>query len=205
MTTICSYFELLSSTILFTKMSLIPYFLRDAWDDLNGYLQRPDSLFDQHFGMGVFNDDLLNPNWITGLPHRYRFPFANQSSCLAVPVIQNSKDCFKVNVDVQQFKPDEIIVKTTDKYVVVEGKHEEHKDEHGYISRHFQRRYRLPDDVDPKNIVSKLSSDGVLSVEAPKMAASLPDKERNIPITCTNTPAAIAQQPQEDLKKKSKM
>lgn len=50
----------------------------------------------------------------------------------------------QVILDVQQFTPNEITVKTTDKHIIVEGKHEEKADEHGYISRHFVRRYQLP-------------------------------------------------------------
>lgn len=53
--------------------------------------------------------------------------------------------CFvQVILDVQQFTPNEISVKTTEKFIIVEGKHEEKADEHGFVSRHFVRRYQLP-------------------------------------------------------------
>jgi len=52
--------------------------------------------------------------------------------------------------------------------VVVEGKHEERADDHGYISRHFVRRYVLPEQYDFEQINSSLSSDGVLTISAPK-------------------------------------
>lgn len=71
-------------------------------------------------------------------------------------------------MDVQQFAPNEITVKVTEGTVIVEGKHEEKQDEHGFISRHFVRRYTLPKDVDVNNVVSSLSSDGVLTVSVPK-------------------------------------
>lgn len=71
-------------------------------------------------------------------------------------------------MDVQQFSPNEITVKVTEGAVIVEGKHEEKQDEHGFISRHFVRRYTLPKDVDVNNVVSSLSSDGVLTVSVPK-------------------------------------
>lgn len=74
----------------------------------------------------------------------------------------------QVILDVQQFSPDEITVKTVDNYVTVEAKHEERQDEHGYISRHFVRRYVLPPSHDLVNVTSTLSSDGVLTVTAPK-------------------------------------
>lgn len=87
-----------------------------------------------------------------------------------------------MTLDVQQFKPKEITVKTKDNCVIVEGKHEEKQDEHGYISRHFVRRYVLPRNHDAADVVSSLSSDGVLTITAPKKA--LPAAaERVVPIT----------------------
>jgi crystallin alpha B len=74
----------------------------------------------------------------------------------------------QVILDVQQFAPSEITVKTLDNTVIVEGKHEEKQDEHGFVSRHFVRRYILPKDIEVNNVVSSLSSDGVLTVTAPK-------------------------------------
>ncbi|XP_060520886.1 alpha-crystallin B chain-like [Cylas formicarius] len=100
------------------------------------------------------------------------------------------KDTFSVSVDVQQFKPEELSVKVTDdNSITVEGKHEERQDEHGYISRHFVRKYKLPEDCDIKQLRSRLSSDGVLSITAPKKEGKrLEYKE--IPIIKTGKPAA---------------
>jgi len=60
------------------------------------------------------------------------------------------------------------MVKKIEKNIIVEAKHEEKKDEHGFISRQFVRRYVLPVSHDPLEVVSTLSSDGVLTVTAPK-------------------------------------
>jgi crystallin alpha B len=90
---------------------------------------------------------------------------------------------------VQQFKPEELTVKMVDDFVVVDGKHEERQDEHGYVTRQFQRRYKLPSDVDPETVVSQLSSDGVLTISAPKKALPPSGNERVIPITQTQAPA----------------
>lgn len=68
----------------------------------------------------------------------------------------------------QQFKPEEINVKVVDDYIVVDGKHEERQDKHGFISRQFTRKYKLPPNVNVEAIQSKLSSDGILSIVAPK-------------------------------------
>lgn len=71
-------------------------------------------------------------------------------------------------MDVQQFKPEEINVKTAGDYITVEAKHEERSDEHGFVSRQFTRRYLVPQDVNKDAITSTLSSDGVLTIHAPK-------------------------------------
>nr|AHE77371.1 small heat shock protein [Lissorhoptrus oryzophilus] len=113
------------------------------------------------------------------------------------------KDQFQANIDVQQFKPGEITVKLTDdNTVTVEGKHEEKQDEHGFISRHFVRRYVLPEDCDVKKVQSKLSSDGVLSISAPKKPESKKDDYKQIPITMTGPVKSVEQQPKEDESKR---
>ena len=99
------------------------------------------------------------------------------------------KEKFQIVLDVQQFAPNEITVKTTDHHVMIEGKHEEKEDEHGYVSRHFVRRYHLPKGADPHTIVSNLSSDGVLTVTAPRKALPPPHTERSVPIQQTGKPA----------------
>lgn len=93
-------------------------------------------------------------------------------------------------MDVQQFKPNEINVKVVDDCLVVEGKHEEKQDKHGFVSRQFTRRYKLPDNVIQEGITSTISSDGVLTVSAPKKVEALKaGSGRSIPITQTNQPA----------------
>lgn len=42
----------------FFRMSLVPLLFRDWWGDFD----RPSSLLDQHFGLGLRRDDLLS-NW----------------------------------------------------------------------------------------------------------------------------------------------
>ncbi|XP_034482476.1 heat shock protein 26 [Drosophila innubila] len=85
-----------------------------------------------------------------------------------MPVAQVGKDGFQVCMDVTQFSPNELTVKVVDKSIVVEGKHEEREDDHGYISRHFVRRYALPEGYEADKVMSSLSSDGVLTVNVPK-------------------------------------
>lgn len=74
--------------------------------------------------------------------------------------------------------------------VIVEGKHEEQKDEHGWISRQFTRKYLVPEQCDIEKLTSSLSSDGVLAINAPRKDLPIDDKkERVIEIQHTGTPA----------------
>ncbi|XP_032524986.2 protein lethal(2)essential for life-like [Danaus plexippus] len=157
-------------------MALLPYLL--------DYEMRPRRIRDQLFGLDLAHDDFLSD--ILDRPLRnYMRPWRNLSN-LARDVgstIKTDKDKFQVNLDVQHFAPEEISVKITDNYVVVEGQHEEKKDEHGYISRQFKRRYLIPEGCNSEAVESKLSSDGVLTITAPKLPS---DKgERIIPISQT--------------------
>ncbi|VEN58494.1 unnamed protein product [Callosobruchus maculatus] len=98
---------------------------------------------------------------------------------------------FVVNIDVQQFTPEEITVKGVgDDTIVVECKHEEKPDEHGSIYRHFVRRYKLPKGHDISKCMSKLSSDGVLTITAPNIEKNK-KAEIEIPITLTNQPSQV--------------
>ncbi|XP_028901877.1 heat shock protein 23 [Zeugodacus cucurbitae] len=102
-----------------------------------------------------------------------------------LPLATVGKDGFQASMDVQQFKPSELSVKVVDDHIVVEGKHEEREDDHGYISRHFVRRYALPKGFQADKVVSTLSSDGVLTVHAPKPAIEDKSNERVIQIQQT--------------------
>lgn len=96
---------------------------------------------------------------------------------------------FQVNLDVQHFSPNEITVRTKgDNTIEIEGKHEEKQDEHGYISRHFVRRYVLPKGHDINQVQSNLSSDGVLSITAPKSDVGA-EQKRTVPIQQTGQPS----------------
>jgi crystallin alpha B len=76
---------------------------------------------------------------------------------------------FTVSLDVHQFDPREITVKTIERSIVVEGRHEERPDDHGYVTRHFVRRYVLPEEYDADHVACAISSDGILTIAAPKV------------------------------------
>ncbi|CAH2061051.1 unnamed protein product, partial [Iphiclides podalirius] len=159
-------------------MALLPYLL----DDFG-----PRRLRDQLFGLDFGTDDLLAD--VLDRPvirmRQYVRPWRNLSASVrdVGSTIKSDRDKFQVNLDVQHFAPDEISVKTVDGYVVVEGRHEEKRDEHGFISRQFKRRYALPEGCNPEAVESRLSSDGVLTVVAPKESSQ--KGERTVPISHT--------------------
>uniref|UniRef100_A0A171B2D1 Alpha-crystallin a chain-like protein n=1 Tax=Triatoma infestans TaxID=30076 RepID=A0A171B2D1_TRIIF len=172
-------------------MSLLPLLINDLLEEY----RKPtlEDLYDQHFGLGLLNDDILRPRSVMmSVPLRsgYLRPWRNMAAGdSGVSAVQSDKNEFRVNLDVQQFKPEELKVKVVDDFLVVEGKHDERSDQHGFISRQFTRRYKIPENVDKTALVSNLSSDGVLTLKAPKITS--PEKEaREIPITQTNAPAS---------------
>nr|UQK61696.1 small heat shock protein [Carpetania matritensis] len=152
----------------------------DLWSDpWSSDLALPNRLLDQHFGLGLLDEDLFPPQLWKGLVVRPRRQPAQQASGMSE--VQNTDAAFHVNLDVSHFAPEELTIKTADNRVMIHGKHEEKQDEHGFIQREFKRTYVLPNDVDPNTVKSSLSADGVLSIKAPKKTQALP-QERVIPI-----------------------
>lgn len=149
----------------------------DWWEDL----ERPHRLWDQHFGTTVDPDDLLNDldtpsaEILLYRPHRRgrrRYhPFLKSLSRKqgrGASTVQADKTKFQVTLDVSQFSPEEVNVKVVDQNVVVEAKHDEKEDEHGWVSRQFVRKYMIPSQCDIDKVESHLSSDGILSISAPR-------------------------------------
>ncbi|KAL1509014.1 hypothetical protein ABEB36_003821 [Hypothenemus hampei] len=174
-------------------MALLPLLFDDPF--YTSVSLRPSRILDQHFGLNLDPEDIfqplnLNNRLLTRTPAGYlRNWRSNASQQDSGSTIKYDKDKFQANLDVQQFKPEEISVKVTgDNVLTIEGKHEEKKDDHGFISRHFVRRYVLPKNYDVGKIESKLSSDGVLSITAPSVE-SMEVEHKSIPITQTGEPA----------------
>lgn len=167
-------------------MSLLPYLFdanSNSWGCPGGYWASP---LEEHFYQPVAYPRAFK-EW-----DNY---FRDLSSVLQETrgSVTDDKNKFQVNVDVQHFKPEEISVKISDdKTVTIECKHEEKQDEHGHIYRHFCRKYTLPDNCDVGRVESKLSSDGVLTISAPRNDNQITN-EINVPITQTGQPAKSIQ------------
>lgn len=145
----------------------------------------PSRLLDQDFGLAITPDDLLTAVVSPAASPEYFRPW-RQLAAAARDLgssIKCDKDKLQINVDVQHFAPEELSVKTADGFVVVEGKHEERRDQHGFVARQFSRRYALPQGAAPDAVESRLSSDGVLTITVPQQPRAR--GERAVPITHT--------------------
>lgn len=164
------------------------------WNDPFDF-PRSSRLWDQHFG-----DDFITPLVPQEFRNLLRCPaYFNCTTPQDTASVNFDKDKFQANLDVQQFRPEEITVKAADNTITIEGKHEEKRDEHGYISRHFVRKYVLPEGHDINRVESKLSSDGVLTITAPKIEGK--DEGRSIPIVQTGQPSKAVEQKKDEGKK----
>ncbi|KAL4647786.1 heat shock protein beta-1-like [Arapaima gigas] len=103
--------------------------------------------------------------------------------------VKQSQDQWKVSLDVNHFSPEELVVKTKDGVVEITGKHEERRDEHGFISRCFTRKYTLPPGADVEKVTSSLSPEGVLTVETPLAKPAIQATEITIPVTVEAKPS----------------
>ena len=84
---------------------------------------------------------------------------------------------FKVSFDTSKFKPEELTIRSEDGELLVEGK-QEIKSDDGYSTRQFVRTYSLPRNIDRDSFTSRLSKEGILSIEAKKLQK--PEPEENI-------------------------
>nr|APH81350.1 Hsp20 [Tigriopus kingsejongensis] len=97
--------------------------------------------------------------------------------------VKEGQDKFEVTVDVSQFKPEELKVTTNNNVLSIEGKHEEAKSDpnnSSSVMRQFSRKWTLPEDCQANEVVSNLSSDGILLVTAPRKAALSQDATKSI-------------------------
>jgi HSP20 family molecular chaperone IbpA len=177
------------------------------WRDFNHYLtdqwhsgvssfwkqQKPTLPWFNDFGFGLFPHEVSTevPRELRDIERRFRELNRIMRCEKNEPASTVGKDGFQVFVDVHQFTPKEITIKTHDGSVIIEAMHEERQDEHGYISRELRRRYILPHGYDANTLTSELSTDGILTIKAP-LPNSEESKERVINIQSTGIPAHLS-------------
>merc|ERR1711971_1015082 len=74
----------------------------------------------------------------------------------------------EVRINASEYKPEELKVSVQSGRLLVEGKHEETKEDgSSYVQRSFTRIYTLPKEAQADQMVSHLSSEGVLLITTP--------------------------------------
>jgi HSP20 family molecular chaperone IbpA len=83
--------------------------------------------------------------------------------------MKDDDEMFEVSLDTSKYRPDELSITVGDGVISVEGKHEEQSDDgRKMVSRQFSRKYSLPVGAKGDNVLSNLSSDGVLVITVNK-------------------------------------
>uniref|UniRef100_A0A672YQD9 SHSP domain-containing protein n=1 Tax=Sphaeramia orbicularis TaxID=375764 RepID=A0A672YQD9_9TELE len=113
-------------------------------------------------------------SWPGYIPAPLFVPYITESMHHPSQKMSKEQHKWRVSLDVGHFFPSEVSLSVKDGFLEVGGKHEERPDEHGFIARCFTRKYRLPTEIDSTKIVSWLSVDGILTVEAPVPESSVP-------------------------------
>nr|ADX98507.1 low molecular weight heat shock protein 27 [Larimichthys crocea] len=178
-----------------------------SWDPFRDW--QNSRIFDQAFAMPALPEDFptfpsthwpgyMRPSFMVPdmgamMPHTpmmYPNPMMAQQQARALTrqmssgmsEIKQTQDNWKVSLDVNHFSPEELVVKTKDGVVEITGKHEERKDEHGFVSRTFTRKYTLPPTANVEKVTSSLSPEGLLTVEAPLIVPAIESSETTIPV-----------------------
>ncbi|XP_077992708.1 uncharacterized protein LOC144446754 [Glandiceps talaboti] len=103
---------------------------------------------------------------------------------------KESPENFRLAIAIESFKPEDLKLMAKGNKVTVIGKYSNEMD-HGdgvYSTdeREFRHTYTLPDNVDATELKSKMNEDGLLTIEAPRLASGK-IRERIIPITFPKT------------------
>lgn len=144
---------------------------REYWD----YWDYPSTLYKQKFGSSLdeanirsgfhhFDRSPLHRDWMSKTSEQFR----KEMESTGKSTVKNDPTCFQVLLDVSQFRPDEVDVKTVGNEVVIRCRHEERNDEHGSVSREFTRKYLLPLGADPEKVTATYDSAGTLLIKAMK-------------------------------------
>ncbi|XP_030648987.1 heat shock protein beta-2 [Chanos chanos] len=139
----------------------------------------PSRIYDQNFGEALSPQDLLAPTLYHGYFIR---PRINKQLERGFSQVDSEDDWYRVQLDVCQFTPDELSVRTVDNLLEVTGRHAQRLDQHGFVSREFTRTYILPMGVDPLLVQVSLSHDGILCIQAPRKIGELEPKVNQLKI-----------------------
>ena len=149
--------------------------IESAFDDL-----RRDSAFNSQIANSKSGSLFSNPTSLFADHNLFddRSLFAANSEQSGFSHVQYDDDTYKIMVNVQDYKPEELSIRTVDNTVIVEAKHEEKSS-----TQSFNQSFTLPAGVDPDCVRSALSKQGVLTISAPlPKIVKYSDSGRLIPI-----------------------
>ncbi|KAK3597943.1 hypothetical protein CHS0354_042288 [Potamilus streckersoni] len=91
----------------------------------------------------------------------------------------------KVQLDLSQFKPEELNVTVKEGQVTVHAKHED-KSDTSHVYQEFSRSFVIPEGVDADTLSCSLSRDGVLTLTSAPLPMIEAPKEKKLAITQEN-------------------
>ena len=122
----------------------------------------------------AFNDSFIKNSWEDGW--MIQNPFKEFKSMFNEEEAKVDEDETKmeVRIDASEYKPEELKVSVESGRLLVEGKHEEKKEDgSAFVQKSFSRSYTLPKEAQVDQMVSNLSSQGVLVITTPKSAPAI--------------------------------
>merc|ERR1712109_311091 len=130
------------------------------------------SSFDNSFFSNRWNDDWKVPSRnLDNQFKEFRSLFNKEEA-----KVEEDNSRMEVRIDASEYNPEELKVSVQSGRLLVEGRHEEKKEDgSGFIQRSFSRSYTLPKEAEADKMVSTLSSEGVLVITTPKSAPALTD------------------------------
>merc|ERR1712206_34187 len=128
-----------------------------------------------------FDDPFFKSTWEDGwmIPSRSQMlqnPFKGFKSMFNEEEAKVDEDESKmeVRINASEYKPEELKVSVQSGTLLVEGKHEAKKEDgSAYVKKSFSRSYTLPKEAQADQMVSNLSSEGVLVITTPMSAPAI--------------------------------
>lgn len=147
------------------RKSLIPDLRTDPGDLFAEFNRQVERVF-RDFDNGTFFTPFFRPTLGRALP---------------METIENGQRVFKIEVDLPDFKAEEIQVTVKNGEVQINAKND-HSEGSFTSKREVSYRYSLPKDADMEKVRSLLKTDGRLVIEAPLPQLQVEAKDSEIPI-----------------------
>merc|ERR1712107_365184 len=125
--------------------------------------------FDDSFFSNRWNDDWMVP--MRNLDNQFKEfrSLVNKEEAK----VEEDNTRMEVRIDASEYKPEELKVSVQSGRLLVEGRHDEKKEDGGgYIQRSFLRSYTLPKEAEADKMVSNFSSEGILVIHTQERPCS---------------------------------